>query len=605
MSKFFIFALSFLSFSISAQRQGYWQQEVQYKMDIEINVKKHCMDGVQEIQYTNHSPDVIDRVFYHLYFNAFQPNSMMDVRSRTLPDPDHRVQDRITNLSEDEVGFHKINWLKQDGRKLDFKVDGTILDARLSKPLQPGETTVLTMKFESQVPLQVRRSGRDNKEGISYSMSQWYPKLCEYDEDGWHPNPYIGREFYGVWGNYEVSIEIDKDYTIAAGGVLQNEPSTQSGNKRTWTFLAENVHDFMWAADPDYVHNVFEREDGVKLHFYYQPGENTTDNWTMLPAILDEAFDFINQNYGQYPYPIYAFIQGGDGGMEYPMGTLITGERSLASLVGVCIHELMHSWYQLVLGTNESLYAWMDEGFTSYSTSIVMNHLKSKGLLPGFEPLPDPLSSSMTGYRNFAKTPSEEALSTHADHFQRNQAYGIAAYVKGSVFLNQLGYIIGDSNLKKTLLDFYNTWKFKHPTDKDFIRIAENNSDMVLDWYREYWVNSTHKIDYQIDTAFSVKNRLTQIDLSRIGKMPMPLDVVITDTEDNTHVYHIPLRIMRGEKEDEKIYNTFHVAEDWPWTHPEYKLEVKIPYNEIKSIQIDPSNRLADIDLTNNRIQVK
>ncbi len=597
MYKLFLFLL-LISFESTAQ--NYWQQHVKYDMDIELNVKKNCMDGYQTIIYQNNSPDEIDKVFYHLYFNAFQPNSMMDQRSRTIIDPDPRVADRILGLNKKEIGYHDIKFLKQDGRELSFEIEGTILIARLLRPVGPGESTILEMEFESQVPVQIRRSGRDNKEGIEFSMAQWYPKICEYDEDGWHPNPYIAREFYGVWGDYDVTIEIDSDYKVAAGGVLLNDPLQQKGKKRSWHFLAENVHDFVWAADPDYTKDTFVRKDGIVLEFHYQPGERTTENWKALPAIMDKALDFINEKYGKYPFPLYAFIQGGDGGMEYPMATLITGERSLISLVGVSVHELMHSWYQMIFATNESLYPWMDEGFTSFSSNEVMNYLKAEGYLPGYDPLNDPHGATMTGYRNFAKTPLEEPLTTHADHYDRNQAHGIAAYVKGSVFLNQLGYVIGRPQLDQVLLDYYDQWALKHPDVDDFIRVAEKRSDMILDWYKEQWVNTTNKIDYAIDSVYQSSRKKTMITLSNKGRMMMPVDLWVYKTDGEVDIYNIPLRLMRGHKEDDGLASTFTVVEDWPWTQPVYELEIKTKFDEIKEIRIDQSNRMADIDLTNN-----
>lgn len=568
-------------------------------MDIDLNVKSHCMEGEQRLVYYNNSPDVINKVYYHLFFNAFQPNSMMDVRSRTIVDPDPRVGDRIYDLDKKEIGYHKIRSLKQDGKSLEFEIEGTILIANLHTPLAPDSKTILEMEFDSQVPVQIRRSGRDNREGISYSMSQWYPKLCEYDEDGWHPNPYIGREFYGVWGDFDVTIELDKDYMVAAGGVLQNDPSVQKGSKREWHFKAENVHDFMWAADPDYKKLTYQRDDGVELQFFYQPGERT-DKWENLPTVMDKAMDFINEKYGRYPYPMYAFIQGGDGGMEYPMGTLITGERSFVSLVSVSVHELLHSWYQMILGTNEPLYSWMDEGFTNWAQADVMNYLKAEGLIPGFRPLDNPHSSAITGYRNFAKTPIEEPMITHADHFERNQAYNISSYVKGAVFIRQLGYIVGDKVRDQVMLDYFNQWAFRHPDVDDFIRIAERRSDMVLDWYKEHFVNLTSLIDYGIDTVYSEGRKKTTIKLSKKERMMMPLDIVVTTKEGRTHMYNIPLRLMRGAKQDEGLADSYEVTADWPWTNPDYELTIDIRYDEIEKVEIDPSNRLADIDLTNN-----
>ena len=277
-----------------------------------------------------------------------------------------------------------------DGKDCRFTLSETVLEVTLLEPIRPRSSVVFEMEFESQVPLQIRRSGRDNKEGIAYSMTQWYPKMAEYDYQGWHTSPYVAREFYGVWGDFEVNITIDRSYVMGASGVLQNpaeigygyEPAGTAvrparGDRFTWRWKAENVHDFAWAADPDYTHTRLERKDGLTLHFFYQENEKTKENWEALPKVMDKAFDFINEHFGQYPYSSYAFIQGGDGGMEYPMATLITGERKMSSLIGVSIHELMHAWYYGVLGNNESLYPWMDEGFTEYATSEVENHFKT------------------------------------------------------------------------------------------------------------------------------------------------------------------------------------------------------------------------------------
>ncbi|MFN7600332.1 MAG: M1 family peptidase, partial [Bacteroidota bacterium] len=160
------------SMQLFAQRD-YWQQRVEYTMDVKLDVNTHRMTGTQKLVYFNNSPDTLNKVYYHLYFNAFQPGSMMDVRSRNLPDPDRRVMDRISKLKEDEIGYHHIQVLKQDGKELSFKITGTVMEVTLQKPLMPKTKTTFEMKFESQVPLQIRRSGRNNREGISYSMTQW------------------------------------------------------------------------------------------------------------------------------------------------------------------------------------------------------------------------------------------------------------------------------------------------------------------------------------------------------------------------------------------------------------------------------------------------
>ncbi|MEO0330447.1 MAG: M1 family peptidase, partial [Bacteroidota bacterium] len=191
-------------------------------MEIEMNVGTNQLGGTQTLVYYNNSPDTLNRIFYHLYFNAFQPGSMMDVRSRTIADPDRRVMDRILYLDEDGIGYQRVSSLKQDGKNLNYEMVGTILEVALNEPILPGKKSTFEMEFTAQVPLQIRRTGRDNAEGIRYSMAQWYPKMAEYDEHGWHSNPYIGREFYGIWGDFDVKITIDSSYVVASTGILQN-----------------------------------------------------------------------------------------------------------------------------------------------------------------------------------------------------------------------------------------------------------------------------------------------------------------------------------------------------------------------------------------------
>ncbi len=585
-----------LSTNISSQSDR-WQQACKYKMNIDFDVDKHQFDGKQYLQYINNSPDTIRKVFYHLYFNAFQPGSMMDIRSRNVLDPDPRVRVRIFALLDEDQGYHKIKSLKHRGNKVKYMVEGTILEVELTEAILPGESTLFEMDFSSQVPLQIRRSGKNSKEGIDYSMSQWYPKLCEYDYQGWHANPYVGREFHGVWGDFEVEINIDKKQIVAASGLLVD--SDEDDGMKSWKYKAENVHDFVWASDPDYSVIEYEAHDGTMLEFYYQPGEKTNDNWAALPKIMDEALRFMNVRFGKYPYPVYKFIQGGDGGMEYPMATLITGERLIGSLVGVSVHEWMHSWYQMVLATNESLYSWMDEGFTTFASSEVMNHLKMMQLIPG-EVIDNPHLGTIRGFCNFALSGYEEPLVTHADHFSTNQAYGVAAYSKGHVFLSQLEYIIGKEDFDAALLQYYYDWKFKHPNDMDCVRVFEKESGMELDWFREYFVFTTKTMDYGLDTVLVESRKRTKVRLSRKGDVPMPMDLMVTLDDGSTHMYNIPLRMMRGEKNDEGMADTYTVLEDWPWTNPHREIILPYKMEKIVSIVLDPSGRMADVDLNNN-----
>ena len=590
-----------LAFQLSFS-QNYWQQHVEYEMDIVVDVSDFTYDGEQSIIYTNNSNDTIKKVYYHLFFNAFKPNSQMDIRSRTIRDPDRRVGSRIVALEEKDYGDISVSALKQDGKDVYYEVNETVLLARLNKPLLPGKKTKLSMVFTAQVPLQIRRSGKLNKEGIDMTMTQWFPKLAEYDSEGWHPNPYIGREFHGVWGNYSVNITIDKDYVVGGTGYLQNaneighgytekDPKENDSKTNTWKFYAPNVHDFAWAADPDYIHDVKKSESGVDLHFFYKPTVNVED-WKKLQEDSVLLMKYFEEAIGPYPWKQYSIIQGGDGGMEYAMCTMITGERSYPSLLGVTAHEMAHAWFQHLLATNEAKHAWMDEGFTEYITSLSENYVNNES--PEF-----PHKSSYDRYYLLAKSGFEQAQTIHSDRYDYNFAYGASAYSKGSVFLSQLGYIIGKENLNKTLRRYYEEFKFKHPTPNDFKRIAEKVSDLELEWYLNEWTRTPHKIDYGIDISSLEDERV--ITLKRKARIPMPIEVVVSFEDGSSDMYYIPNDLLHGYK---TFKNEVYLMEPWNWASTEYEFEVQ-GNKKVSKVEIDPSKRIADVNQMDNSVEIK
>lgn len=587
-------------------------------MELSMDVKNYQYQGKQELLYTNNSPDTLHRVFYHLYNNAFQPGSEMDARIKAISDPDKRMiktfkgsqnetkESRISALKPDEIGFLKINNFKQDGVAATTKVVGTILEVTLVKPILPNQKTTFTLDFDGQVPVQIRRSGRNNAEGVALSMTQWYPKMAEYDFEGWHADPYIGREFYGVWGNFDVKITIDKAYTVAGSGYLQN-PNTighgyqdeglevKYGRKTkdlTWHFIAPNVHDFTWAADKDYIHDTAQVPGGAKLHFFYKNNPDILDNWKKLQPKTVQLMQFYNETVGQYPYEQYSVIQGGDGGMEYAMCTLISGNGSFNGLLGVTAHELAHSWFQFLLATNESKHYWMDEGFTSFISDLAENAIAEKKS-------DNPLQGSYNNYFFMVNSGKELPQTTHADRHDLNQVYSISAYSKGSIFLSQLGYVIGNENLMKTLKRYYREFVFKHPTPTDFIRIAEKVSGAELDWYLTDWTQTTNTIDYSIKSVIETGNTTTVV-LNRIGRMPMPLDIYVEYNDGTVETFYVPLRMMHYEKENPYTQLERTVLPDWAWAFPNYQFELNKKASDIKRIVIDPSQMMADIDKDNN-----
>ena len=607
-----------------------WQQHINYNIKAGLDVNTNIVKGTEDIVYDNNSTDTLRKVYFHLYWNAFQPNSVMDIRSRELgknmltsrrgdqiPDWDARVKDRIQNLKPEEIGYQRVSQVLIGGKAQKLVEHETILEVQLTQPILPKTSVKINLSFEAQVPKQIRRSGRDNAEGVRFSMSQWYPKMVEYDYQGWNTNPYIAREFYGVWGNYDVTLQLDQNYMVAATGVLQNPTATGNAQGvKSWNFKGSNIHDFVWAADNKFKHLSKEVRKGLTLHVYYKQKDAKADSaWANVLWATEKMLPYMEKKFGAYPYPQYSFIQGGDGGMEYAMATLLKGPG-----LGTVFHEWMHSWYQHILGTNESLFPWMDEGFTSYAeeaisyqydmefgaTSPFISEREKAQILAGNEraktQLPAVQYSNYMGYLNLAKSGLEEPMSTHSDHYNTNFAYSSASYSKGGTFLGFLGYIVGDSVRDKILLNYYNTWKFKHPNANDFMRVAEKTSGIQLQWFKEYWMNSTKTVDYGLNDIQATTTGAI-ISIQRIGKMPAPVEVLVKYKDGTSELHYVPLDLMLGNKVAEGNVNRV-VHPECKWVQPTYTFETTKPLSTLKSIEIDPSHRLPDVNRNNNKLEI-
>ena len=624
MKKLILFLLFGITTSgLFAQSSSYWQQHVDYKMDVSMDVKTYQYKGKQELIYTNNSPDTLRRVFYHLYNNAFQPGSEMDKRLQSIKDPDGRMvtktkvgdkekkESRIAKLQPNEMGYLHISNFKQDGVTAVSKEVETILEVTLAQPILPGKSTTFTLDFEGQVPVQIRRSGRNNREGVELSMAQWYPKMAEFDFEGWHADPYIAREFHGVWGNFDVKITIDKNYLLGGSGYLQNGNEVgfnyqdkdvvvtipKKNKTLTWHFIAPNVHDFTWAADKNYLHDVVQTTFGTTLHFIYKNNPKIIENWKQAQPKTVQLMEYYNAIVGKYPYKQYSIIQGGDGGMEYAMCTLILGEGTFDGLVGVIAHEMGHSWFQHILASNESKHPWMDEGFTSFIEDLGLNELAATKSA-------NPFSGAIKSYINLANSGKEHPLTTHGDRYDENRSYSIASYSKGEVFLVQLQYLIGKENLMKTLRRYYDEFKFKHPTPNDIKRTAERVSGANLDWYLTDWTKTLNTIDYGIKEVTENEGS-TKILLERIGRMPMPIDLLIEYSDGSKESFYIPLRMMSFEKANPTPEISRTVLRDWTWGDPNYSFNISKAKDKIKKITIDPSGLMADVKSENNSYEIK
>ena len=608
-------------------------------MDVNLDVNSNKITGKQSIEYWNNSPDTLKMVYYHLYWNAFQPESMMDVRNRELGKTirlnrnewEPKIADKIQKLTPEEIGIQKVLSIKMNGRVQKTELYETILKVILEKPILPKTKVLFETDFEAQVPVMVRRAGRTNTEGVKFSMAQWYPQLAEYDEEGWHPTPYIGREFYSVWGDFNVNITLDKSYIIAASGSLENPNEIGygyeakgtvvkkiAGNNLTWKFNAANVHDFVWAADPDYKHIVKNVRGGLTFHAFYKIDpdklrnlflsfssgdkavyQNSADlfirvyakEWETVLERISAELPYIEKKLGKFPYKQYSFIQGGDGGMEYAMATLLKGAGE-----EVVYHEFTHSWFQMAIGTNESLNAWMDEGFTQWMENNILAKLYKDSTKFSQE-------DSYDAYFLLAKSGIEEPLTTHADHYEYRSGYVTSVYDKGAVLLEQLGYITGANTRDRILQEYFKAWQFRHPGVNDFFRVAEKVSGLQLDWYKLYFVNTTKTIDYGIDSLWQEGSKL-KIRLRNLGKMPMPIDVMLTFKDGSKEIAYIPQYLMFGSKPSETPNIKRTIFEPWKWTHPYYTIEINHNLTDLRTVEIDPTKRMADIERKNNLLKI-
>lgn len=594
-----IFWIWFIWPAILIAQTGEWQQKVAYEMDIQVFANKHQLKGFQRLTYFNNSPDTLHMVYYHLYFNAFQPNSMMAERNRHLPDPDGRLVPRIFNLKENEIGWHKVDVLRQNGVPVAFEVYDTVMKVKLNKPIFPGETSVFEMNFRSQIPLQTRRNGRDSNEGVDFSMSQWYPKMANYDQRGWYARPYIGREFYAPFGVFDVKIKMPKAYVLGGTGEVQNPDevghgygaSQASGDTLNWHFKAENVHDFAWVADTNYAHDTATTSGGKKIHVLYL--KQNVQAWGGMKEVAPKILDKLSTLFGDYEYPQFTIAQAGDGGMEYPMIIFITGSRgSLQSLLGVTIHEGAHEWFYGMMGSNEMDYAWMDEGFTSYATTEVSGKLLRNQADPSH-------AGAFGGVLMARKYGFYEPLSTPSDWFETNSGYSTAAYSGGQMMAEMLGYVISPELRDKWFLEYYKKFRFRHPEPHDLELLAEKISGLQLDWFFDQWTLRNWKNDYAVSKFLYEKKQEgyeTIIKLRRLGRAAMPIDLQVVMEDGSNQWINIPLSEMMGHK---PVPIDWKVFPAWGWTSPEYTVTITLPQKPLYA-EIDPLALMLDENRLNN-----
>lgn len=653
----FITAVLFFSWHtkdavISQTHLPSWQQRIQYFIDAELDPMQRIVFGKQKIVYTNNSPDTLRVIYLNLYVNAFRKNSLMETYQ--IERNKFEGGSLISVLNDRYLGYNKVKNIRdEDQNFLDFEIDDTILKFVPNNPILPGTTSAFTLDFELKVPWLLRRMGWRNREGIEFSMAQWYPKLCVYDQKGWHLNYYLGREFYGEFSTFDVSITLPENYVVGASGQLMNAADIDSMMKkdpdqtqpdrlfatkdtsalpdssvneelesvlaefskimkekppivkqRTWLYRAENVHDFAWCADPDYLYEKVEHE-GVRIHLLYQP--DVSEKWKEMKTWTVQILEYMNTHVGRYPYKDFTIAQGGDGGMEYPNIVFITGDRDPKSLASVTAHEMVHNWFYGVMANNETMEAWLDEGVTSYYTTRLMEHMfgryanidYSSPFQQRWFPKEDARVATYTELDWWIKQGYEEKVLQHADFFKSDRSYLYSVYYKGEVFMFTLEYFFGRERLDDLIRKFYSVWHLHHVSTEDMKRFFEKETGIELDWLFEEWLQTTEICDYAVEKTRGRWNRdgnyfESEIVLKRNGFIEMPVDLTVTLENDSAITYRIPAH------HDDPDISGYERQPVWNKVTTQYLLYLELPY-AVKSVAIDTTLLMPDIHRMNNR----
>jgi hypothetical protein len=506
--------LLIVTHSLHAQ-QPYWQQQVNFKLDVTLNDAQHSLDGFAKIEYINHSPDTLKFIWFHLWPNAY--------RTDRTAFSDQLLENGRTDFyfsNSEDRGY--IN-------RLDFRVNSVlaktedhpqhidIIKVLLPKPLAPGASIELTTPFHVQLPKNFSRGGHVGK---SYQVTQWYPKPAVYDRYGWHPMPYLDQgEFYSEFGNYEVKITLPKNYVVLSSGNLQNneelqwlksktasdlpkpvtkqkkptpakkttKPSTApvvQEETKTLLFTQNNIHDFAWFADKRYIvlHDTLQLSNRVVDVFtaFSPEGKSVWKNSTRM---VKDAARFRSNAIGEYPYNTIAAVEakmGFDGGMEYPCITAISPMNSERALEDVIEHEVGHNWFQGMLANNEQVYPWFDEGINTYYDKWFDKELSRYQLIQKKKKLIELNADEEVFLETFERMNLAQPLSTTADSLTEAN-YSLIAYEKGSLFMQLLENELGRDVFIKAMQQYFQQWKFKHPYPSDLKAALEQSSGKNLD----------------------------------------------------------------------------------------------------------------------------
>lgn len=605
--------------------QGYWQQDVHYQIDARIDEKRDLIEGRMELTYWNNSPDTLQEAFFHLYQNAFQPGSYYDKKRGGSPKyGQHGSKGRGTQVEE----------IRVNGQKVKTELDNTILRIELPEGLKSGEKVSFSMRFRTYFDekgtwrrMDLFRTSEGKKH---YNGVHWYPRISVYDQrSGWTTDQHLGKEFYGDFGTFDVSLNFPSNFIVQATGNLTNrkeampdslrqaldlsnfedkawgEPAStiipyDSSERKTWNFHAENVHDFAFTADPTYRIDTV-KWNGITCMALVQ--EAHASGWSNAASLTKETIKTFSRKIGPYGHN-KIIVADARSGMEYPMLTLCGGRDP--GYRGLLVHEIGHEWFFGMVGTNETYRAAMDEGFTQFLTAYGLETIDGDTLVqktpenPYEKKFEEPAIAReqevYMGYLKSALRKNDAVLNTHSDHFKDYGKYR-QVYYKMSTMLYNLQYVLGDSLFWGSMQNYFKEWRFAHPYFNDFRRSVNQYSNTDLNWFFDQWWNTRERIDYAVKNVEKLKGDRHRIVLERKGEMQMPLDVRIKGKNGQTQDYYIPNSWFKKQTNAKTLDRWIGWGKDFSDT---YSFTTKVP-DGIDEVIIDPSGRLADVDRRNNR----
>jgi hypothetical protein len=584
---------------------GYWQQRVNYTIRATLDPGTQTLRGHERIHYVNRSPNALPYLWMHVEQNICGSGSVTD----KLDQPPLVFLGSAFDFScKGFPGGLTLDSISSLGRPLDHAIDGTVMRVDLPQPLAPGAVMDLEIVWRFRVP--PYGAGRMGHDGDLYELGQWYPRLAVYDDvKGWNHEPYLGGgEFYLEFGAFDVAITVPASYIVAATGVLQNPLQVLTTRQRarlgrartadsaiaiitreeagdpartrpvqtgtlTWRFRADSVRDFAFAAAPNFQWDASGWK-GIGIHTYYRP---SAELWHEANRMVQEAMRYYSQQWYPYPYPHISSVEGPIEGMEYPMMTFDPAGPTRIDLQWVLAHELGHQWMPMIVGSNERLYPWMDEGFntfidlanaanyfagTPYGDSIEVHplHLYSDHAIPGLE---QPLITRPVESRDLFWT----------------------GYQKPALMMQQLRFqVLGRERFDAAFREYLRTWAFKHPTPADFFRLMRDQSGMDLDWFWRAWVMTTARLDQAVDSVVARGDSITEVYLSSRGQMVMPLILALSmvDGDGTPNIRFVQLPV--------DMWNL----------GPRFTYRWRGRERVLKAV-VDPDAELPDVDRSNNQ----